>query len=167
MLYHNEAQVLKALEIESWRNLSKEKFIRFLAMMPEVDKEVALKLISQLPEFTKFARAALEEAKEAHTTTLAANDRSMEMAHQVGMERIAIMRAELDKELSTEERLRVLDGIRDAHERALAKDSENKRFLGEQFTKIVVATLTAVALGLVFVGAKVAFQGGGGRAIKA
>ena len=38
MQYNNEADILKALGMGSWRNLSKDKFVQFLAMMPEMDK---------------------------------------------------------------------------------------------------------------------------------
>ena len=166
MQYTNESEILKALDMESWRNLSKEKFLGFLAMMPEMDTEVALKLIGQLPEFAKFASAVLEDVRRAFKATLSANDHSMEDAHQIGMERLAILKAELNKDLSPGDRLRLLAEIRDVHERALAKDSDNKKFLGEQFTKMAAAALAAVVLSLVFVGARVVLQSGGGRAIK-
>lgn len=39
MKYKNEIQIKKAMGIESWRNLSRDKVIRFAAMMPDMDKE--------------------------------------------------------------------------------------------------------------------------------
>lgn len=39
MKYKNEMQIKKAMGIENWRNLSRDKVIRFAAMMPDMDKE--------------------------------------------------------------------------------------------------------------------------------
>lgn len=40
MKYDSEEAVKKALGIETWRNLSKDKIVRFAAMMPDMDTEV-------------------------------------------------------------------------------------------------------------------------------
>jgi hypothetical protein len=40
MKYKNEIQIKKAMGIESWRNLSRDKVIRFAAMMPDMDKRL-------------------------------------------------------------------------------------------------------------------------------
>lgn len=79
MKFENEGEILKELGMESWRNLSKEKMIRFAAMMPDMDKEVALKIIQQLPEFTKFALEALNVMEKEHANTLSSNKDSQKM----------------------------------------------------------------------------------------
>lgn len=163
MRYTSEVDVKEVLGIESWRNLSKDTFLRFLAAMPEIDREVALQLIGQIPEITMFAKVALDDAAKAYDGLLASNARSMEMDHLIRMERLAILRAELDKDLSPEVRLRVLHDIRDVHESADQKDTENKKFLSEQFEKrlgaglVVAASVAAVVFGVAKSGAK---QGG-------
>jgi ABC-type Zn uptake system ZnuABC Zn-binding protein ZnuA len=160
MQYNSEVEVMKVLGIASWRNLSKDTFFRFLAMMPEIDKEVALKLIGQLPEITTLARDALDDAGKAYNAALASNARILEMVHQVHLERLAILKAELDKDPSPEERMRVLDDIREVNLSALLKDTENKKFLAEQFDKILgvvvasAATLAAVVFAAIKSGHK-------------
>lgn len=67
----------------------------------------------------------------------------MEMLHQINLERLAILKAELDKDLGPEERLGVLEGIREVHSSALLKDTENKKFLSEQFDKRLGVALAA------------------------
>lgn len=143
MRYNSEVDVKEVLGIESWRNLSKDTFLRFLAAMPEIDKEVALQLIGQIPEITTFAKVALDDAAKAYDGLLASNARSMEMVHQIHLERLAILKAELDKDLDPEERLHVLEDIRDVHSSALLKDTENKKFLSEQFDKRLGVALAA------------------------
>ena len=164
MQYNNEADILKALGMESWRNLSKDKLVQFLAMMPEMDKEVALKAISQFPEFTKFARSALEDTTKALEAALDSNERSQAQVHEIHLERLAILKAELDKDLTPDERMRVLDDIREVGEKSAAKDAENKEFLAEQFTVKAITTVATVLALLVFVGARVLIQGGASKA---
>lgn len=60
MKYENEAEVKKALGIESFRNLSKGNVMRFAAMMPDMDKDVALRIIETFPEFKDFALNAVQ-----------------------------------------------------------------------------------------------------------
>ena len=156
MRYSSEVEVKEVLGIESWRNLSKDTFLRFLATMPEIDREVALKLIGQIPEITTFARVALDDAAKAYDAALTSNARSQEMVHQVHLERLAILKAELAKDLSPEERMRVLDDIRDVNSSAFLKDTENKNFLAEQFDKrlAVVVVVAATLAAVVFVATK-------------
>ena len=71
---------------------------------------------------------------------------SMEMIHRIQVEQLAILRAELDKDLSPEERLGVLAAVRDVYLSALLKDTENKKFLAEQFDKRLAGTLTAALI---------------------
>lgn len=163
MQYNNEADLLEELGLESWRNLSKDKFVQFLAMMPEMDKEVALKVISQFPEFAKFARVALEDATKAFESALSSNERSQASVHEIHLERLAILKAELDKDLTPDERMRVLDDIREVSEKSADKDTENKEFLAEQLNKKGITTVVTVLALLVFVGARVLLQTGGDR----
>jgi hypothetical protein len=39
MTYKNEDELKKALEIDTWKNLSRDKMIKFAATMPDMDKE--------------------------------------------------------------------------------------------------------------------------------
>lgn len=161
MQYKDEAALKEALGIETWRELSKDKFVEFAAMIPQTDREVALAVIGRFPKFADLARAALEDTTRAHESVIGANDRSQAMVHEIHLARLAILRAELDKDLSPEERLRVLDGIRDVNDRACANDSENKRFLAACHDKTLVAVIVFGVLTVVFVGARVAVKAGG------
>jgi hypothetical protein len=146
MRYNSEVEVKDALGIESWRNLSRGTFLRFLAAMPEIDREVALQLIGQIPAITTLASAAIDDTASAYDDLLAANTCSMEMIHRIQVEQLAILRAELDKDLSPEERLGVLAAVRDVYLSALLKDTENKKFLAEEFDKRLAGTLTAALI---------------------
>ena len=159
MRYTSEVDVKEVLGIESWRNLSKDTFLRFLAALPEMDKEVALQLIGQIPEITASARAVLEDAAKAYDSLVDSNARSMEMVHQIDTAVLAILKDELDKDLTPEERMRVLEQIRDVSMRRHRKDTENKEFLAAQFDKRLGVAL-AVAAGVVAVVFGTAKSGG-------
>ena len=45
--YHSEEAVKKALKIESFRNLTKDKVMEFTSMIPYMEKEVALEKIKK------------------------------------------------------------------------------------------------------------------------
>lgn len=70
----SEEEVKKALDITDFRSLSKEKVIEFISIIPKVDKEVAMAIINQIPNYLEMAKemvngminlcdAALQDAK--------------------------------------------------------------------------------------------------------
>ncbi|MFF0188653.1 hypothetical protein [Streptomyces sp. NPDC005244] len=62
----NEAAVKRKLGIPNWRNLSKDKVLKFAAAMPEMATEVRLKLIEQFPAFKDLGKADIDAVAEAH-----------------------------------------------------------------------------------------------------
>lgn len=156
MGYKSEAEIKQALGIESWRHLSKDKMIRFAAMMPEMDTEVALKIVEQFPVFKDFAKDAVDAMERAHESTLSANKQSQEHVHQAFQEIREILKRELDKNnLSWEEKKFIIEQIQETGRMEFQKDSENKQFLYGIFKKVAVGAGAALALGVAFVGGKV------------
>lgn len=156
MSYKSEGEIKRALGIESWRNLSKDKMIRFAAMMPDMDTEVALKIAEQFPEFAKFAMDAVNAMEKAHKSTLSANKQSQERVHQAFHEIREILKGELSKDdLSPEERRFLIEQIQETGKQEFRKDSENKQFLDGMLRKVLLTAGAAVALGVAFVGGRV------------
>lgn len=151
MRYASEISLKEGLGIDTWRNLSKDTFLRFLEALPDVDREVALHIIGQVPEITACAKVVLEDAVKAYAGLMNSNGRSMEMVHQLDIEVLAILRNELDKDLAPEERMRVLDDIGEVLTKKHLKDSENKEFLAGQFDKVLGVALAVAASVLVVV----------------
>ncbi|MFJ8955161.1 hypothetical protein ACIRO1_34195 [Streptomyces sp. NPDC102381] len=156
MKYKNEDQIMKALGIKSWRNLSKDKMVRFAAMMPNMDTEVALKIVEQFPAFKEFAKDAVSAVERAHQSTLSANNQSQEYVHWAWQEVRDILKDELGKDdLSREEKKFLIEQIQETARMQSQKDSENKRFLDGALKKVLVGATAAVALGVAFVGGRV------------
>lgn len=156
MKYKTDVDVKKALGIKSFRNLSKENVMRFAAMMPDMDKEVALKVVAQFPEFKAFALEAINTIQTAQEKSLASNSESQAQVHQAWSDVRAILKGQLDDdELTWEQKKDILDLIMETARQESAKDSENKQFL-KDLTKYVAYGVAGVAVAaVVFVGGRV------------
>ena len=157
----NEEEVKQKLGIESFRNLSKDNVLRFAAMMPDIDTEVALKIIEQFPDFKDFALDAVNTVEKAHESTLASNDQSQENAYTSLREIREILKGELDREeLDWEQRKFIIEQIQENGRSAVEKDSENKKFLQSLFNTVGVVVAGTVMLGVVFVGGRIMLDQG-------
>ena len=102
--YHSEEAVKKALKIESFRNLTKDKVMEFTSMIPYMEKEVALEIIKQFPVYVEFVESAIENYTQLCKTILETNKEEYEQAvhaHQYVLETFA---NQLEQENLTEER---------------------------------------------------------------
>ena len=160
MGFKSELQIKQALGIESWRNLSKDKMIRFAEMMPDMDREVALRIVDQFPVFKDFAVDVVTNMERAQEATLSANTQSQDHVHRSLGEIREILKGELSKDdLTFEEKKYLIEQIQETGRQEFKKDSENKQFLDGVLNKVLVGAGGALVAGLVFVGAKVMVDG--------
>lgn len=68
-----ESQVKNALNIESFRNLSKDKIMEFVSLIPSMDKDVALAIINQFPEYSEMAKCMVEQLTVTCDAAIAEN----------------------------------------------------------------------------------------------
>lgn len=159
MTYENEGELKKALEIDTWRNLSRDKMIKFVAMMPDMDKELALKVVEQFPDFKRFVSGALDFIGQRYESALNHNKQSQESFYQSVRETREILKRELEKDdLTWEQKKYILDRIMDTVKLEPAKDSENKRFLDSLLGKVTLVTAAAIAVGATVLGGRVLAQ---------
>lgn len=162
MALDSEDEVKKALGIDSWRNLSKEKMLAFVAAMPEMANDVRLKLIEQLPAFQKFALDAVGLVERAHASTLQANSQSQSGVHEAFEEVRALIKGELDREELSEEHSRFLIGAAmDTAKMESEKDTENKQFHDGLLKTVGAVAGVAVLTAVVLVGGKIMISRGG------
>lgn len=69
----NENQVKAAIGITDWRHLSKDKLMNFISILPDVDNEVAIKIIEQFPEFSKNSVEMVNIMRDVCSTALEAD----------------------------------------------------------------------------------------------
>lgn len=156
MAYKSEAEIKQALGIDSWRNLSKDKMIRFAAMMPDMGTEAALKIIEQFPSFKEFATDVVNALEKSFDSAVSANKQSQEHFHQALQHIREILKGQLEREdQSWEERKYILDLIMETGRLESLKDSENKKFLSVALKTLAAGGVGALLLGVAFIGGKV------------
>lgn len=161
MGYSNEAEIKRALGIDTWRELSRDKMLTFAALMPDMDTEVALKVIEQFPSFRDFAGDVVDVMEGAQDATIASNERSDDQVHDALREIREILKGELDKgDLPWEHRRWVIEQIQETGRLQFSKDSENKRFLDSILGKVVLGVGGIAALGLAALGGRAFDQKG-------
>jgi len=64
MIYQTENQIKMILGINTWRNLLNDKLTRFTEMMPDIEPDVLVKLLGQLPQFWLLARTTLDHLEK-------------------------------------------------------------------------------------------------------
>lgn len=153
MKYTNENEVKKALGIESFRNLKKDDIVQFFTMLPDIDKEVSLKIIDQFPNFKEYALTAVEGFQETTKGLLNSNIQSQENLHTAWQDVRRILEAQLkNPDTTSEEKLRYAEMIMETVRQESAKDSENKSFLTDFMDKsgrilggVLMAGIVAIA----------------------
>jgi hypothetical protein len=169
MTLDSEDAVKKALGINSFREMSKEKMLAFAASMPDMANEVRLKLIDQIPGFQKFALDAVNAVERTFEKTLESVDKNQEELRDSLGDIRSVIKGRLDR-----------DGISEEHERFLVEKlletggmeaeqaTENKKFKGEQANETRKSVLALAGIGLVaavvLAGGKVMIGRGGSQA---
>lgn len=147
----SEEKVLKKLQIQDFRHLTKDKVIAMASMLDKMDPEVAKKALEQFPEFAKTMKEVLGDYKESLDTALKENGESVKSYYASCDAIITALQKELDKEdLSFEDRKYIIDKMMEVNQMKGMKDSENKKFLatlalcGVAAVTVVAGTLASV-----------------------
>lgn len=143
-----EQQVKDALMVDSFQNLSQDQITEFISMIPNMDKEVAVAIMSQFSTYTESATSMLAQLNILCDRSLKSNDSSQ-------METISAYRKILDdlserlkkEDLTFEEKRTITRDMIDIADRISEKDTENKDLL-KNILKGVAITLGIVGIGL-------------------
>lgn len=153
-LYDNEQLVMRKLGISSWKDLSKDKFMAFISIMPEMSDEVRKKIIEQLPQFVQLCSEGLGVAKDAFHKIIDKDEKITEVLI-AKIDRIyESISQELGKsELSFEQRKFIIEQLMILANIYNEMDERNKKFFDTIYGKLLTG------LGII-VGLVVAFAGG-------
>ena len=156
-----ENDVKKALAIDSFRNISKDKIMEFVSAIPNMDKEVAVKIIEQFPSYAESANNMIAQLNTMCSNAMEENGESQKEVIEAYKKILDDLGELLKKDASTaEERTQITKQMIDIADRISAKDTENKEFLSG-ITKygghIIVSALIlgAVILGVNVKGVKI------------
>ena len=152
--YTTEAAVKKALKIDSFRNLSKDKIMQFASMIPYMDKDIAIAIINQFPKFAEFGETLIENYTKLCDNILAKNHES-QMAAIYGYQTILDANArKLEKdEISEDERKSITEDMIGVADKIAELDFQNKKFYERMsskvlFTFIAIGGLVGAAIGV-------------------
>ena len=156
-----ENEVKEALAIESFRNMTKDKIMEFVSAIPNMDKEVAIKIIEQFPAYTESANNMLSQLNTMCNNAMKENGESQKEVIGTYKKILDDLGELLKKDTNTaEERAQITKQMIEVADRISAKDTENKEFLSG-ITKygghIIVSALVlgAVILGVNVKGVKI------------
>lgn len=120
----SEDQVKKALHIDSFRNLSKDKIMEFASLIPNMDKDVSISIINQFPAYAESSRNMIEQYNVMCDKILQSNDdsrRDAVMAYKTVLDDLSSLlkqdgvTPELQEKI-TDKMILVADKIADLHE---------------------------------------------------
>lgn len=154
-MYDNEQLVLQKLGIPDWRHLSKDKFMDFIAVMPEMSNEVRLKIIEQIPQFAQLCTEGLGTAKEAFLKIV---DKNTETTAAI-ISRIDLIRENIAQGLnredtSFEERKFLYEQLMELAKIYNELDARNKKFFDTIYGKLLTGVAIVLATMGVLVGGK-------------
>lgn len=144
-----EQQIKKALDVENWDNLSKDKLSRFTVMLPNIDNEVAIKILDQFPEFAHSATVMVECLKELCDSGLDANSKSTDQCMAAYKQILDQLALRLQKEDISESDTRyIVENMIEVADKMNLKDTENKAFINnvlQRCSKVAAGTLVVLA----------------------
>lgn len=150
----SEVQVLKKLNIEDFRHLTKEKVMTMATMLDRIDPNVAQKALEQFPEFASTIKHMLSEYKQLLDSGLQENAQGSKSFYESCDSIISTCQKLLEKEeLSFDEKRYILDQMVIVTKMKGDKNTEDKQFVTTMWC------VGAVALGIT-VGTLVTVLGG-------
>ena len=144
-------EVKNALKIDSFRNLSKDKIMEFVSLIPNMDKEVAIKIIEQYPAFAKLSESMVAQLNKMCDIALEKNEESQRLTIQAYKQILDELSNQLHMEdISKEEREKITKQMIEIADKISVKDTENKAFIDK-----MAKYSTGFAIGVVVLGAAI------------
>ena len=141
-------EVKNALKIDSFRNLSKDKIMEFVSLIPNMDKEVAIKIVEQYPAFAKLSESMIAQLNKMCDTALEKNEESQRLTIQAYKQILDELSNQLHMEdISKEEREKITKQMIEIADKISIKDTENKVFIDK-----IVKYRTVFSIGILFLG---------------
>ena len=152
----SESQVKNALNIDSFRNLSKDKIMQFVSLIPNMDKDVALSIINQFPAYSEMARCMVEQLGATCDTAIAENTASQSTVYAAYRKILDDLGEVLKREdITAEERDSISNKMIEIADKMAAKDSESKNFLAWIVKNKEYVISGALILGSVILGVNI------------
>ncbi|MCL2198021.1 MAG: hypothetical protein FWB80_08660 [Defluviitaleaceae bacterium] len=147
-MYISEKEAMDVIEISSWRNLSKDKFMKFLSLLPDLDKETQLRAIEQIPNIAHFIMDTNEKIIESSKNITDKNKEATDVLIDALKEIQVCFQEQLKREdLSTEDRMLFSEKLLDIARIYVELDKTNKGFLESHLG--IIVSVAVLGLGIV------------------
>lgn len=151
----SEKDVLKKLDIQDFRDITKDKVMGFVSILPNMDTEVAKKAIEQFPEFIKFSTEAFKDYRGVLEKTVNANEESSKACFDMYEKVLSILeKCSLKEDISFEEKKYYFDKMFEIIQMVEKKDSENKAFYQKLLNAGATVLVAIVGIGAAAIGVK-------------
>ena len=151
-----ENEVKNALAIDSFRNISKDKIMEFVSAIPNMDKDVAIKIIEQFPAYTESANNIISQLNNLCNNAMKENSESQKESIKAYNKILDNLGELLKKEtITAEERAYITEQMVIVADRISAKDTENKDFLNVIIKSVVPVIAGALVLGVAILGVNI------------
>ena len=147
--------VLQTFDIQEFRDITKDKVMGFVSILPNMDTEVAKKAIEQFPEFIKFSTEAFKDYRGVLEKTLNANEESSKACFDMYEKVLSILeKCSLKEDISFEEKKYYFDKMFEIIQMVEKKDSENKAFYQKLLNAGATVLVAIVGIGAAAIGVK-------------
>ena len=154
--YLSEEQVKQALHVKSFRELSKDKIMEFVSLIPNMDKDVAISIINQFPAYANSAKTMVEQMNAMCVNILADNKDSRQSVVSAYYKILESLQNRLEnQQLPESERKNITETMIDIADKIAAKDTENKQFLTGLFKYGSMLIGGVVVIGAAILGVQV------------
>lgn len=142
----SEQDVLRQLDVPSFRHVSKGKIMSFVSLHRHMDPAVVQKALEQIPDFTKSLTQILSDYSRTVQNGMASNDEHMRSYSAVASANIASLQKELDRsDLSFDERCQVMDRMLIVQEQMSKMVIQNQRFVRKEHIVVGAVVLFCVS----------------------
>ena len=129
---YTKEEVKEALQITDLRNLSVDKVVELVSLMPQMDKELAKEIIGEFSNYSELCKAMVKEMGESCDTAIAESKDSQLEVLSAYRDVIKSLKEMLkDDDLTLDEKMQITDKMIEIADKMADKDTEQKSFFKE------------------------------------
>ncbi len=151
----DEQKALQRLNVGSFREVTKDRLVELMSMIPDMSPEVAKKALEQIPNFTSNSTKVLGELKGALMTSIASEDKALDAVTKSRFNTIDCLCKLLEsEELSFEQKMLVVENINLLNDKNSQDYERHQNFLIEGIRTLAVPCMFFIAGTLSLLGLK-------------
>lgn len=155
----DEKDLLKMLDIPSFRHMTKDKLASFVSALPDVDPDVAKKALEQFPDFSTAMAEIVSHYRGIVSECLAGSDGDTRLCLETCASMVNSIQRELDKkELSFEQQQALIDRSMELVQTMKEISADGKHFRAHVINVTSIALVVVTGALISAIGGKVDFS---------